>query len=350
MKKRVFRYFFDFTDGQEKWLNEMAAKGWRLVKCGQLTYDFERCEPGEYEYAVEFVADKSYAKSRDYKAFLESMGYKTFYKNVYVGIFFGIKWRPWGEGAGQIATAPGSLRKELIIVEKKNDGKSFELHTDLTDLLTLYRKIRMAYFWYAGGMFAFALLLLFYAVRTNSLYMALGAALFGALGFLWLIPGLKTSHKVRKLKEEAETNEYEAPSVKKKVSKLIASFGIPILLVSLVLGTWYAAGVPLDRSLARGMIESGWVNHWNARYIELNGHKQRRLSLKEGTHRFTIEITTKSGELDLSITGQDGTEYYRGSKLQTSTFEVPVNIAAKEKITLRVDGKGHSGGFKIKWE
>jgi len=25
MTKRVFRYFFDFTDGQEKWLNEMAA-------------------------------------------------------------------------------------------------------------------------------------------------------------------------------------------------------------------------------------------------------------------------------------------------------------------------------------
>jgi len=216
MKKRVFRYFFDFTDGQEKWLNEMAAKGWRLVKCGQLTYDFERCEPGEYEYAVEFVADKSYAKSRDYKAFLESMGYKTFYKNVYVGIFFGIKWRPWGEGAGQIATAPGSLRKELIIVEKKNDGKSFELHTDLTDLLTLYRKIRMAYFWYAGGMFAFALLLLFYTVRTNSLYMALGAALFGALGFLWLIPGLKTSQKVRKLKEEAETNEIRSAIRKEK--------------------------------------------------------------------------------------------------------------------------------------
>ena len=98
-----------------------------------------------------------------------------------------------------------------------------------------------------------------------------------------------------------------------------------------------------------------WSNqagaHWNASYIELNGYKQRRVSLKEGTHTFTIEITTESGELNLSITGQDGTEYYKGSKLPTSTFEVQVDIAAaKDKLTLRVDAEGHSGGFKIKWE
>jgi hypothetical protein len=351
MTKRVFRYFFDFTDGQEKWLNEMAVKGWRLVKCGQLTYDFERCEPGEYEYAVEFVADKSYVNSRDYKAFLESMGYKTFYKNINVGIFFGkVKWRPWGEGAGQIATAPGSLQKELIIAEKKKDGKPFVLHTDLTDLLTLYRKIRVAYFWYAGGMFAFALMFLINAVLMKSVYMALGAVLFGALGFLRLIPGLRTSQKVRRLKEEAKTNEYEAPSMKKKGSKLIAAVAIPVILATLAFGALHISGVQFDSYSARGMFELSWGNHWNASYIELNGHKQRRLSLQEGTHRFTIEITTNSGKLDFSITGQDGTEYYRGSKLPTSTFDVLVDIAAKEKLTLRVDAKGHSGGFKIKWE
>jgi hypothetical protein len=351
MTKRVFRYFFNFTDGQEKWLNEMAAKGWRLIKCGQLTYDFERCAPGEYEYAVEFVADKSYAKSKDYKAFLESMGYKTFYKNVNVGIFYGkAKWRPWGEGAGQIATAPGSFQKELIIVEKKKDGKSFELHTDLTDSLTLYRKIRMAYFWYAGVMFGLALMFSVYTVRMKSFYMALGAVLCGALGFLWLIPGMQTSQKVRRLKEEAKTNEYEATSMKKKVLQMIAAVAIPILLASLVFGALYVSGAQFDSYSARGIVQSSWGNHWNASYIELNGYKQRRVSLNEGTYIFTIETTTKSGELNLSITGQDGTEYYKGSKLPTSTFEVQVDIAAKDKLTLRVDAKGHSGGFKMKWE
>ena len=327
----------------------MAAKGWRLVKCGQLTYVFERCEPGEYEYAVEFVADKSYTKAREYKAFLESMGYKTFYKNIIVGIYFGsIKWRPWGEGAGQIATAPGSLQKELIIVEKKKDGKPFVLHTDLTDLLTVYRKIRTAYFWYAGGLFAFALIFLIDAVLMKSGYWALGALLFGALGFLRLIPGLKTSQKVRRLKEEAVTNEYEAPSMKNRGLKIIGAVAIPVMLATLVIGASHISDV--QYSTVIGKIETSWGKHWNVSYHKLSGHKQRRVSLKEGTHTFTIEITTKSGDLDLSITGQDGTEYYRGSKLPTSTFEVPVDLAAKDKLTLRVDANGHSGGFKIKWE
>ena len=64
MTKRVFRYFFDFLEGQERWLNEMASKGWRLVKCGQLYYEFEKCQENEYEYAVEFVAHLAYSNSR----------------------------------------------------------------------------------------------------------------------------------------------------------------------------------------------------------------------------------------------------------------------------------------------
>ena len=298
---------------------------------------------------MDFVADKSYAKSKDYKAFLESMGYRTFYKNVNVGIFLTAKWRPWGEGLGQIATAPGSYQKELIIVEKKKDGKPFELHTDLTDLLTLYRKIRTAYFWYAGGMFALSLMLWIYTVWMKSVYMALGAMLCGALGLLWLIPGLKTSKKVRKLKEEAKTHEYEPPSMKNKVWKMTAGAAVPVLLVSVVLGALYFTGAPFDR-YSVGVSESRWGNHWNASYHELNGYKQRRISLNEGTHTFTIEITTESGELNLSITGQDGTEYYKGSNLPTSAFQVQVDLAAKDKLTLRVDAEGHRGGYKIKWE
>ncbi|KXB96855.1 MAG: hypothetical protein AA908_09900 [Chlorobi bacterium NICIL-2] len=95
------------------------------------------------------------------------------------------------------------------------------------------------------------------------------------------------------------------------------------------------------------MVQSRWGNHWNASYSKLNGYQQRRITLNEGTHTFTIEVTTKSGELNLSITGQDGTEYYKGSKLPTSTFQVHADIPAKDKITLRVDAKNHSGGLRL---
>lgn len=42
MSKTVFRYFFDFLDGQEKWLNKMAARGYRLKKCGEDELHFRR--------------------------------------------------------------------------------------------------------------------------------------------------------------------------------------------------------------------------------------------------------------------------------------------------------------------
>ena len=91
MTKCVYRYFFDFLDGQTEWLNQMAAQGRRLVKCKQLSYEFESCSPDEYEYTVEFVADRSFSDSTDYKSYLESMGYKTFYKNLNVGVAFGVR-------------------------------------------------------------------------------------------------------------------------------------------------------------------------------------------------------------------------------------------------------------------
>jgi hypothetical protein len=80
--KRVFRYFGGFLDTQENWLNLMAQKGYRLMNTGILTYDFEECQPGEYAYAVAFVAQHDYAGKKDYRGFLESLGYNVFPESV----------------------------------------------------------------------------------------------------------------------------------------------------------------------------------------------------------------------------------------------------------------------------
>jgi len=148
MTKTVFRYFFDFIEGQEKWLNKMAKKGYRLKKCGKMVYVFESCRPDEYDYAVEFVADKSYVESKNYRQFLESMGFRTFTKNINLNFSFGkARWRPYAKGMGQVATSPGGFNKELLIVERIRDGKPFELHTDLDDLISSYRAFRNSYLW-----------------------------------------------------------------------------------------------------------------------------------------------------------------------------------------------------------
>lgn len=78
---RYYRFFSVLMDTQENWLNQMAQKGYRLVKTGKMTYDFDECQPGEYQYAVEFVAQKSYKDEKEYRHFLEELGYKVFYAN-----------------------------------------------------------------------------------------------------------------------------------------------------------------------------------------------------------------------------------------------------------------------------
>lgn len=149
MTKKVNRWFGGFTEKQAKWLNRMAAAGWRLVRTGKLTYEFESCDPGRYQYAVEFIADKSRKNAEDYKAFLEGCGYRVWYKNANLSYSVGkVRWRPWAEAGGQIAASGTTYNRELLVVEKENDGRPFVLHTTAADRIRLLQKWRNVWLTY----------------------------------------------------------------------------------------------------------------------------------------------------------------------------------------------------------
>lgn len=121
----------------------MANNGYRLVHTTKVMYEFEPCKNGEYQYVVEFVGDKSYKESIIYRQFLEELGYKTFTKNIIMNFSIGkVKWIPWAKGMGQIATSSGTFDKEILIVEKQNDGKIFNLHTSAVDIAEYYKPLR----------------------------------------------------------------------------------------------------------------------------------------------------------------------------------------------------------------
>ena len=209
MSKIVFRYFFDFLNSQEKWLNRMAKDGYRLKKCGKLIYVFDECSPNEYEYAVEFVGSQAYSKAKDYRRYLESMGFHTFTKNIYLNFSYGkVSWRPYAKGIGQIATSPGGLNKELLILEKKSDGVPFELHTDIHDNLCIYKTVRRACAW---AVFMITLLgIMTFAPNVLSVSLPMAWLLRIALLIffsLFLIPTVKYSSLVKYLKEESEIYE-----------------------------------------------------------------------------------------------------------------------------------------------
>ena len=213
MKKTVFRYFVDFADKQEKWLNEMAARGFRLVRCGRLMYKFEQCTPGEYQYCIEFVGEKSDTKRTDYKRFLEGLGYRVICKNINLNRSIGkVRFRPWANGAGKAAASSGAYNKELLIVEKKKDGIPFELHTDAQDLVMYFRAIRNSCFYVAVVGLVFAALFAASVFTTFDFARGIlpdwcGGVMFALVGVVGILFGTKYALIARRYKELGKTNE-----------------------------------------------------------------------------------------------------------------------------------------------
>lgn len=209
MNHIVIKYFFDFLNGQQTWLNSMAERGYRLKKCGKITYAFDECQPNEYEYAVEFVGDQSCPKAKEYRDFLKNMGLRTFTKSINLNFSLGkIRWRPYGSGMGQISTSPGSFNKELLILEKKRDETPFELHTDIHDKQNAYQAVRRVYFWAVLIMLALGAMTFVPGVAfVSAPVIWVIRAIIMAIGVLFLIPLMKYTSLVTHLTSERDIYE-----------------------------------------------------------------------------------------------------------------------------------------------
>lgn len=143
MSKRCYCFYGGMIASQERWLNKMAEEGYRLIRIGKLLYEFAECKPGQYQYCVEYIGQKSNESAADYAGFLEDCGYRVFFKNINLNWSVGkVVVRPWAEQGGRIATNSTTFNRELLIVEKENDGKPFELHTTYEDKLDYYKDMR----------------------------------------------------------------------------------------------------------------------------------------------------------------------------------------------------------------
>lgn len=157
MSKKYYRFFGGLLTTQEKWLNKMSDKGYRLIGTGKLLYEFAECQPGQFRYCIEFIGEKSMKSAASYRAFLEDMGYRVFYKNINLNLSVGkVRVRPWAEQGGRISTNRTTYNRELLIVEMERDlsaekdlsleeGKPFDLHTSYEDKLDYLRTLRSPY-------------------------------------------------------------------------------------------------------------------------------------------------------------------------------------------------------------
>lgn len=76
MRKTMHKWFWSWEhEKEEQWLNTMAAKGWALVSVGFATYEFEECQPGEYNFRIELLEHSPNSfEGKEYISFIEETG------------------------------------------------------------------------------------------------------------------------------------------------------------------------------------------------------------------------------------------------------------------------------------
>lgn len=105
------KIFFDI-EKETKWLNNLAKEGYRLTDRQCFTYYFKKCEAGQYLYQVERRRPFSTKKNKDYIDFASSLDINI------VSTQFG-----W------------------FYFEKENDGKEFNIFTDVPSKISHYKNL-----------------------------------------------------------------------------------------------------------------------------------------------------------------------------------------------------------------
>lgn len=116
MRHTVYKLLWAWEyDKEEKWLNEMAAKGMALVSVGLCKYIFEDCEPGEYSFKIELLDKMPYrSDSEAYIRFLEETG----------------------------AEHVGSMLRWIYIRKKTSEG-ALDLYSDIESKLRYTRRLQI---------------------------------------------------------------------------------------------------------------------------------------------------------------------------------------------------------------
>lgn len=116
-------------------------------------------------------------------------------KNINLNYSVGkVRWRPWAEKGGRIATNATTFNRELLIVEKENDGKPFELHTSHEDKESYYSDLRNPWL-------LILLMFVVFSVVNRSI-------IFGILALIFLIPVIVYQSQIMKNRREAKIKEW----------------------------------------------------------------------------------------------------------------------------------------------
>jgi len=182
MRKRVFRpftwFFFPDADREEPFLNEESQNGWHLVKTGYWGYTFQKDEPQDYQYRMDFVSKK--LGRGEYMQLLQDAGWEI------------------------IDTRRDEIGLWAYCRRHRSDEETLELYTDVESKIESVRHIKVAFWRYIALSFlALALLSVLVLWRGGDWASIIGGLIGGAIGAS--IGGIVIWWKIKRVKGENDT-------------------------------------------------------------------------------------------------------------------------------------------------
>lgn len=125
------KIFLNPIEGREKFLNRIASEGYRLVRSGSIVHEFEKTN-SKYKYAVQYIGYMNNKERKNYTEFLNDMNLKVSTAPLNIGkLSFGnVKLRPYNSPKSMIATSPGMINKEILIIETQGN-KEVPIFSDM---------------------------------------------------------------------------------------------------------------------------------------------------------------------------------------------------------------------------
>lgn len=183
MKHVVYKAYWDY-EKEEKWINEMAAKGMALTDYSWCRYAFAETPENEYSYRIELLENlPTHAESIAYIRFLEESGVEC------------------------VATY-----MRFVYLRKKVSEGVFEIYSDNESKIKHYKRINAYWNTFVCGELAVGLSNVFIGVRTSegfplSNINSVAGGILVLIGLLFLKLSLKTRKRIRILQQEKAIRE-----------------------------------------------------------------------------------------------------------------------------------------------
>lgn len=117
----MIRFIWTFDkDMEEAWLNDYCQQGWAMASFFAGLTTFVPCEPGEFVYRIDLLPGSGLRADNyeDYVIFMNEMGVEVLQR-----------WGRW------------------VYLRKRAEDGPFEIYTDISSRIALYRRIRKLFLW-----------------------------------------------------------------------------------------------------------------------------------------------------------------------------------------------------------